>query len=105
MKHSTLIAAALVVTFSAGVGGAFAQAPAPAEGGAMMKMDPAKRDEMIERRFKAANKSGDGKLTKDEAEAGMPRVAKHFDEIDADHKGYVTLDQIKAAAARMRGGQ
>jgi hypothetical protein len=33
----------------------------------------------------------------------MPRVAKHFDEIDKDHKGYVTLDQIKAAMAAMRG--
>jgi hypothetical protein len=104
MQHSRLIAAALAAAFSASIDGAFAQAPAPAEGGSMMKMDPAKRDEMIEQRFKAANKSGDGKLTKEEAEAGMPRVAKHFDEIDADHKGYVTLDQVKAAAARMRGG-
>ncbi len=65
--------------------------------------DPAKRDQMIEQRYKAADKDGDGKLTKDEAEAGMPRVAKHFDEIDKDHKGYVTLDEVKAAAAIMRG--
>ena len=104
MKHSRFLAVTLVVALSAG--GAFAQAPAPADGGAMMmKMDPAKRDELLEQRFKAANKSGDGKLTKAEAEAGLPRVAKHFDEIDKDHKGYVTLDQIKAASALLRGGR
>ena len=28
----------------------------------------------------------------------MPRVAKNFDRIDKDKKGYVTLDEIKAAS-------
>ncbi len=55
----------------------------------------------IEQRFKAADKDGDGKLTREEAEAGMPRVAKNFDKLDKDHKGYVTLDEIKAAVAAM----
>ena len=76
---------------------ASAQAQTQPPGGAMMKMDPALRDAMVEQRFKAADKDGDGKLTKDEAEKGMPRVAAHFDEIDRDHKGYVTLDEIKAS--------
>jgi len=67
--------------------------------------DPAKRDAAIEQRFKAADKDGDGKLTKDEAEAGMPRVFKHFDELDKDHKGYLTLDDVKAARGQRRGGQ
>ena len=52
-------------------------------------------DAMLEQRFKAANTSGDGKLTLEQAKAGMPRVAKNFDKIDVDHKGYVTLQQIK----------
>ena len=52
---------------------------------------------MLEQRFKAANTTADGKLTKEQAEAGMPRIAKNFDKIDVDHKGYITLDQIKAA--------
>jgi hypothetical protein len=30
------------------------------------------------------------------ASAGMPMVAKHFDEIDTQHVGYVTLPQIEA---------
>jgi hypothetical protein len=58
----------------------------------------AKRDAMIEDRFKAANKKGDGKLTLEEAKAGMPRVAANFDRIDAKKLGYITVDQIKKMA-------
>lgn len=56
------------------------------------------QDQMIESRFKAADKNSDGKLTLDEAKAGMPRIANAFDKIDADNKGYVTLQQIEAIA-------
>lgn len=59
-----------------------------------------KRDLDIDERFKAADKNHDGRLTLDEAKAGMPRVAKGFDRIDVDKKGYVTVDQIKAFAAK-----
>lgn len=59
----------------------------------------AKKDKDIEERFKAADKDGDGKLTLAEAKAGMPKVAKGFDKIDKEKKGYVTVDQIKAFAA------
>lgn len=56
-------------------------------------------ESQIEKRFKEADKNADGKLTLEEAEEGMPRVAKNFDKIDVQHKGYVTLDAIKTAAA------
>lgn len=59
----------------------------------------AKTDKDIEERFKAADKDSDGKLTLAEAKAGMPRIAKGFDKIDKDKKGYLTVDQIKAFAA------
>lgn len=55
----------------------------------------------MESRFAAADKNGDGKLTLAEAQAGMPRVAKNFSKIDRDGKGYVTVDDIKAAMASM----
>lgn len=48
----------------------------------------------LKSRFAAADKNGDGKLTRDECQAGMPRIYKGFDRIDADQKGYITLDQI-----------
>ena len=56
-------------------------------------------DVMIEERFKAANKKGDGKLTLEEAKAGMPRIAANFDRIDTQKRGYVTVEQIKTMAA------
>lgn len=58
------------------------------------------QDQMIQKRFAAADKNHDGKLTLAEAQAGMPKVAANFDKIDTEHRGYVTLDQILAAADR-----
>lgn len=61
-----------------------------------------KAAQKLDERFAAADKDHDGKLTKAEAEAGMPRLAKAFDKIDADHTGYVTLPQVVAYMAQMR---
>jgi CubicO group peptidase (beta-lactamase class C family) len=103
MKKFGLIGGALIC----GLVGAFASvasaqqaAPAAPQGGASgQQRNPAERAARLEQRFKEANKKGDGKLTLAEAEAGMPLVAKHFAEIDNNKKGYVTLDEIKAAMA------
>lgn len=64
--------------------------------------DPAQSSQVTQaiEKFKAADKDGDGKLTLAEAKAGMPRIAANFDKLDTEKKGYLTLDQIKAAAAR-----
>ena len=48
----------------------------------------------LKSRFAAADKNGDGRLTREECEAGMPRIYRGFDRIDADKRGYITLDQI-----------
>jgi EF hand len=50
----------------------------------------------ITERFAAADANHDGKLTREEAEASMPIVARNFDQIDKAHKGFVTLDDIQA---------
>ena len=48
-------------------------------------------------RFEEANTTHDGKLTLEQAQAAkMTRVAKNFDAIDTEHKGYVTPAEIKA---------
>lgn len=52
----------------------------------------------ITARFKAADKNADKQLSLEETKAGMPRVAKGFDKIDVEKKGYVTLAQIIAMA-------
>jgi hypothetical protein len=47
--------------------------------------------------FAAANTTHDGQLTRDQAVAAKwGSVSKHFDAIDKDKKGYVTLADIKA---------
>lgn len=72
--------------------GAFAQsAPMPA---ASPRMERAMQQ--LQARFASANTTHDGKLTREQAAAGMPRVAQHFDQIDAQRNGYVTLPQIEA---------
>jgi Ca2+-binding EF-hand superfamily protein len=51
----------------------------------------------VEQQFKAADKNGDGALTKAEAEsAGMGRVVRHFDRIDGNKDGKITPDELRA---------
>jgi hypothetical protein len=50
----------------------------------------------LQTRFASANTTHDGKLTRDQAASGMPMLARHFDEIDTQKNGYVTLPQIEA---------
>jgi len=68
----------------------------------------ARFQERIDQRFAAADKNGDGALTKEEAEAGMPAVYRNFDAVDANHDGFATKDEVQAAllsrmAARKAG--
>ncbi len=57
----------------------------------------------MESKFAAADKDGDGKLTPEEAKAGMPRVSANFAKIDKGAKGFVTIEDIKDAMAVMMG--
>ena len=51
----------------------------------------------LRQRFNAANTTHDGRLTRDQAQAaGMHGIAVHFDQIDTDKKGYITLQDLKA---------
>lgn len=58
--------------------------------------------EKLEAAFKAADKDGDGTLDKTEA-AAMKGVSKHFDMIDTDKDGTVSMDEIKAHMSTMKG--
>ncbi len=54
-------------------------------------------------RFLSANTTGDGHLTLAQAQAGhMPMIVRNFDAIDVQHKGYVTLQDIRAYRQQMR---
>jgi hypothetical protein len=57
----------------------------------------------MQQRFDAANTTHDGKLTLEQAKAAnMTRTVRNFDTIDVGHKGYVTLDDMHAAARAAR---
>ena len=55
-----------------------------------------------EQRFTQANMAHDGHLTLAEAKGGYVGIARHFDDIDAAHKGYVTEDDIRTWRAKRR---
>jgi len=54
------------------------------------------RQQGLAARFAAANTTNDGCLTRRQAQQGLPRVAKQFDQIDAQGQGCVTLAAVTA---------
>ena len=57
-------------------------------------------------RFQAANTTGDGHLTLAQAQVGhMPMIVRNFDAIDTQHRGYVTLRDIRAWRQQVRAEQ
>jgi len=63
----------------------------------------------FDKRFAEADADADGKLSRAEAEAKMPRVAESFDTIDTAKTGFVTKEQVgkhmMKMAAEHRGKQ
>jgi hypothetical protein len=53
-------------------------------------------------RFKAADTDGNGMLSRQEA-AALPRIAKHFDEIDANKDNQITAEELRAFHQKARG--
>ncbi|OWS68976.1 hypothetical protein CBI31_09010 [Polynucleobacter campilacus] len=62
--------------------------------------DDVSRNKEIAERFAKCDTNRDGKLTLAEAKGCMPRIYDHFSYIDSANKGYVTVAQIQAMAAR-----
>lgn len=74
----------------------FAQAPQQQQPSSGAPAPGPGRQNKMQAKFEAANTTHDGRLTRDQAQAAhMGRIAKNFDAIDADHKGYVTEQDIR----------
>jgi Ca2+-binding EF-hand superfamily protein len=64
-----------------------------------MKAQHQKRDE---HHAKAVDKDGDKRISRAEAEAKSPMLAKNFDKIDADKDGYLSRDEMVEARKHAR---
>jgi hypothetical protein len=114
MTRAGLLICSLVTTPAlAQVAGEDLQGPPPAAAaqpgqnqpgqGQLGQAQPHARAHRFIERFQSANTTGDGHLTLAQAQAGhMPMIVRNFDAIDVQHKGYVTLQDIRAYRQQMR---
>lgn len=89
----------LLASLFAAASASAAYAEAPADG---PKGDRAHK---MHEHFKNADKNGDGKISREEANASMPRIAKHFDAIDTDKDGQVTKEELRAFHEKNRANR
>lgn len=54
----------------------------------------------IETRFLAIDKNNDGAIDRQEATESLPQVARHFNQVDTNQDGVITLDELVAAQSR-----
>jgi hypothetical protein len=52
-------------------------------------------------RLKQADSNGDGPLSKEEVQAGMPMLSRGFDRLDSNHDGALSVEEIKAGRTTM----
>ncbi len=96
MKRHVTTAVVLGALLAAACSG-MPPAPPRADMG-MVPVERVPREDMrarFEREFRAADKDGDGALTKAEMEAGMPIVAADFSKMDANKDGKVTREEMQ----------
>lgn len=87
MKKVNVAFVTVLLSASIGASAAFAQTPPEQPKG--------DRAHKMHERLKAADKDGDGKISRAEAVA-LPRIANHFDEIDTNKDGFITREELKA---------
>jgi Ca2+-binding EF-hand superfamily protein len=54
----------------------------------------------FQERWQRADRNGSGRINRQDAARYMPGVARHFDEIDTNHHGFVTQDEVRAFQQR-----
>lgn len=95
-SHRATLAALAALVASAPAFAQQDQEQGHGQGQGMGQMTPEQRAQRMADRFKAADTNHDGKLSLDEAKAGMPMLARNFDQIDTAHTGGVTMEQLSA---------
>ena len=91
------VTVALIAASLTALATSFAFAQTPAEPAKTEKTDKGeKRAAHMQERLKAADKNGDGKISREEAAASLPKLAKRFDKIDVNKDGFITKEEMKA---------
>lgn len=62
----------------------------------------AKAKQAMQERLQAADTDNDGYIDRAEADARLPRLAKNFDQLDADKDGRLSRDEMRQAAELLR---
>lgn len=65
-----------------------------------------RRKQMRERmreKLQRADQNGDGSISRSEAERDLPGMARHFDQIDGNHDGILSREELSAAREKIRG--
>lgn len=62
----------------------------------------AKAKQALQERLQAADTDNDGYIDRAEADAKLPRLAKNFDQLDADKDGRLSRDEMRQAAELLR---
>jgi hypothetical protein len=58
--------------------------------------------ERMREKLQRADQNGDGSISRAEAERDLPGMARHFDQIDANHDGVISREELRAAREKMR---
>ncbi|MBN6113541.1 EF-hand domain-containing protein [Xanthomonas bonasiae] len=58
--------------------------------------------QQLQQRLKAADANGDGLISRSEADASLPRIAKRFDALDGNRDGQLSPDELRAAMQAMQ---
>lgn len=54
----------------------------------------------LEERFANSDKDNDGSISREEAAEAMPQISRHFNQVDLNGDGVITLNELEAAQAR-----
>jgi Ca2+-binding EF-hand superfamily protein len=54
----------------------------------------------LQQRFLGSDKDNDGSISREEAFETMPQIARHFNQVDLNNDGVITLNELEAAQAR-----
>ena len=97
MRYALLLI--LVAAISSAISGlAYTQTAEPVPAPASQPSKTPKFLAKFEAKFKSADTDGDGALTLEEAKAGgLNRIVEHFDRLDANHDGKITIEELRDA--------